>query len=119
MKKQVGVAYPPDHGWMLPNSETLNVGSLYEDGNVYLFTLPPGSSMAAAFIVGTTWSLNHGTGMIVQSEGGAWIDMAFAAASGLLVASVVRGGSASKAMPNLLAALVGGILGGLALSFYL
>lgn len=45
MKKQVGVAYPPDHGWMLPNSETLNVGSLYEDGNVYLFTLPPGSSV--------------------------------------------------------------------------
>lgn len=78
-----------------------------------------GGWMAAAFIVGTTWTLNHGTGLIVQSAGGAWVDMAFAAASGLLVASVVRGGKFSKAVPNLVAAIVGGILGGLILSFYL
>lgn len=78
-----------------------------------------GGWMAAAFLIGTTWSLNHGTGMITQSVGGAWVDMAFAAASGLLVASTVRGGKFSKAIPNLLAALVGGILGGLLLSFYL
>ena len=77
-----------------------------------------GGWMAAAFIVGTTWALNHGTGMITQS-GGAWVDMAFAAASGLLVASVLRGGSFSKSVPNILAAIVGGILGGLFLSFYL
>ena len=77
-----------------------------------------GGWMAAAFVVGTTWTLNHGTGMITQS-GGAWVDMAFAAASGLLVASVVRGGSFTKTLPNLLAALVGGILGGVLLSFYL
>jgi uncharacterized membrane protein (UPF0136 family) len=78
-----------------------------------------GGWMAAAFIVGTTWAINHGTGLIVQSEGGAWVDMAFAAGFGLLVASVVRGGNASKAMPNVLAAIVGGILGGLILSLYL
>jgi uncharacterized membrane protein (UPF0136 family) len=78
-----------------------------------------GGWMAAAFIVGTTWALNHGTGMITQSAGGAWVDMAFAASAGLLVASVVRGGSFAKAVPNLVAALVGGVLGGLFLSFYL
>ena len=32
--------------------------------------------MAAGFIVGTTWSLNHGAGMVTQSAGGAWVDMA-------------------------------------------
>jgi uncharacterized membrane protein (UPF0136 family) len=78
-----------------------------------------GGWMAAAFIVGTTWALNHGTGMITQSAGGAWVDMAFAASAGLLVASVVRGGSFAKAVPNLVAALVGGVLGGLFLAFYL
>lgn len=79
---------------------------------------PIGGWMAAGFIVGTTWSINHGTGLITQS-GGVWIDMGLAAGVGLLVASVTRGGKLDKALPNIAAALVGGIIGGLLLSFYL
>ncbi len=80
---------------------------------------PFGGWMAALFIVGTVWAINHGTGMITQGDGGAWIDMGFAAGFGLLTASVVRGGSFAKAVPNLVAAVVGGVLGGLILSFFL
>lgn len=75
-----------------------------------------GGWLAAGFLIGTTWALNHGVGLIRQT-GDAWIDMAFAAGTGLLVASVVRGGSFSKAIPNLLAAVVGGVLGGMLLAF--
>lgn len=80
---------------------------------------PFGGWMAALFIVGTTWAINHGTGMITQGVDAAWIDMGFAAGVGLLVASVARGGNFGKAVPNLLAAVVGGALGGLILSFFL
>lgn len=79
---------------------------------------PIGGWMAAGCIVGTTWAINHGTGLITQS-GTVWIDMGLAAGVGLLVASAVRGGKVDKAVPNVLAALVGGIIGGLLLSFYL
>lgn len=79
---------------------------------------PIGGWMAAGCIVGTTWAINHGTGLITQS-GTVWIDMGLAAGVGLLVASAVRGGKVDKAVPNILAALVGGIIGGLLLSFYL
>ena len=34
-----------------------------------------GGWIAGGFIVGTTWTLNHGVGLIYQS-GAAWIDMA-------------------------------------------
>lgn len=78
---------------------------------------PIGGFMAALFIVGTVWAINHGTGMITQTGG--WIDMGFAAGIGLLTASVVRGGSFAKAVPNLVAAVLGGALAGLVLSFYL
>lgn len=80
---------------------------------------PFGGWMAAAFIVGTTWAINHGTGMITQGVDAAWIDMGFAAGIGLLTASVVRGGSFAKAVPNLLAAVVGGMLGGFIIAQYL
>lgn len=79
---------------------------------------PIGGWMAAGCIVGTTWAINHGTGLITQS-GTVWIDMGLAAGVGLLVASAVRGGKVDKAVPNIVAALVGGIIGGLLLSFYL
>jgi outer membrane lipoprotein SlyB len=45
--------------------------------------------------------------------------MGLAAGVGLIVASTVSGGKFSKAVPNILAAIVGGILGGLILSFFL
>jgi uncharacterized membrane protein (UPF0136 family) len=77
--------------------------------------------MAAGFIVGTTWALNHAAGLISQSGGdrNVWIDMGLAAGVGLLVASTLRGGKFVKAVPNIVAALVGGVLGGLILSFFL
>lgn len=80
---------------------------------------PIGGWMAALFIVGTVWAINHGTGMITQGVEAAWIDMGFAAGIGLLTASVVRGGSFAKAVPNVIAAIVGGIIGGYILSCFL
>lgn len=79
-----------------------------------------GGWMAAAFIVGTTWAINHGLDkpMIYQS-GGAWIDMAWAAAIGVFVGSVVMGGKISKSLTNIAAAVVGGTLGGFILSLFL
>ncbi|MBB6218858.1 hypothetical protein HNQ80_005033 [Anaerosolibacter carboniphilus] len=77
-----------------------------------------GGWMAAAFIVGTTWSLNHGVGMIYQS-GGAWIDMAWAAGFGLLAGAIYSGDSLGKAMPTIICAIVGGTLGGFILSTFL
>lgn len=79
-----------------------------------------GGWMSAAFIVGTIWSINHGLEypMITQT-GGVWIDMAVAAGIGVYVASVARGGKVKGSLVNLGAALVGGIIGGLVLSFFL
>ncbi len=74
-----------------------------------------GGWMAAGFIVGTTWSLNHGVGLIFQS-GPAWVDMAFAASIGLFVASALSGDNFSKGLVNVFFALVGGTLGGFILS---
>lgn len=76
-----------------------------------------GGWIAAGFIVGTTWALNHWVGLIHQS-GTDWIDMGLAAGVGMLVASTLNGGKLSKALPVILAALVAGVLGGLVLSFY-
>ncbi|NLA78334.1 MAG: hypothetical protein GX845_02125 [Erysipelothrix sp.] len=101
-------------GFLFPFLIRLMWGKLVDNFGTF------GGWMAALFIVGTTWAINHGAGMIIQgAEGAAWIDMGFAAGIGLLVASVVRGGNFGKAVPNLLAALVGGALGGLILSFFL
>lgn len=74
-----------------------------------------GGWMAAGFIVGTTWCLNHGVGMIHQT-GAAWIDMAFAAAAGLFVASCMGGDCLKKGSVDATFAIVGGILGGFILS---
>lgn len=79
---------------------------------------PIGGWMAAGFIVGTTWTLNHAMNLIYQS-GTAWVDMGLAAGVGLLTASTLAGGKFSKAVPNIVAALVGGVIGGLILSFIL
>ncbi|KPU27338.1 membrane protein [Caloranaerobacter sp. TR13] len=79
---------------------------------------PIGGWMAAGFIVGTTWTLTHGVGLIFQS-GGAWVDQAFGAAAGLLAASAVAGDSFGKSVPNIIFAIIGGILGGFILSTFL
>lgn len=74
-----------------------------------------GGFMAAGFIVGTTWTLAHGVGLIYQS-GGAWVDMAFAAASGLFVASLLCKDCPKRGFINVFFAIVGGIIGGFILS---
>ena len=81
---------------------------------------PIGGWMAALFIVGTIWCINHGisTPMITQS-GGAWVDQGLAAGVGVWVASVLVGGKIKKSIPTVLAAVSGGILGGLLLSLFL
>ncbi|HEP1819267.1 TPA: hypothetical protein VB845_001075 [Streptococcus suis] len=79
---------------------------------------PIGGWLAASMVVGTVWCLNHGVGLMSQS-GDAWVDMGLAAGVGVFVASAARGGKVGKATNNILAALVGGILGGLILSFFL
>ena len=77
---------------------------------------PIGGWMAAAFIVGLTWSLNHGVGLIHQS-GTAWIDMAFAAFIGLWVANiVVDNANLAKSLPTVFCAILGGTIGGFVLS---
>jgi hypothetical protein len=79
---------------------------------------PAGGFMAAAFLVGTAWALNHGVGLITQS-GPVWVDMGFAAGIGLCVATTILGGKFSKAIPQICAALVGGTLAGFILSIVL
>lgn len=79
-----------------------------------------GGWMAAAFIVGTVWSINHGISnpMITQS-GGVWIDMAVAAGVGVYVASVIRGGNIKGSLINIAAAVAGGGIAGFFLSLFL
>lgn len=74
---------------------------------------PIGGWMAAAFVVGTVWSLNHGWGLIFQS-GTAWVDMAWAAAIGLFLADLI-GGKKIK-WSTLIAGPVAGLLGGFLLA---
>jgi len=74
---------------------------------------PAGGWMAAAFIVGTIWALNHGWGLIFQS-GTAWVDMAWAAATGLFLADLFAGKKIKWS--TLLAGPVAGIIGGFLLA---
>lgn len=73
-----------------------------------------GGWMAAGFIVGTTWTINHSVGLIVQT--GAWVDMAWAAGVGLFVASALAGDNFQRGLVNVFFAIVGGTLGGFILS---
>lgn len=72
---------------------------------------PIGGWLAGGFIVGTTWTLNHGVGLIYQS-GAAWIDMAWAAFIGLFVASAISGDDVGKGIGMIINAILGGVLGG-------
>ena len=77
---------------------------------------PIGGWLAAGFIVGTTWSLNHGVGFMYQT-GGAWIDMAWAAFTGLFLANgIVDKADFGKGIVNALMAVVGGLLAAFVLS---
>ena len=74
-----------------------------------------GGWMAAGFIVGTAWTINHGVGLIVQT--GAWVDMAWAAGTGLFLADVFAGKKINGS--TILAGILGGIIGGFFLSTFL
>ncbi|MBP3041597.1 hypothetical protein J9303_19330 [Bacillaceae bacterium Marseille-Q3522] len=79
-----------------------------------------GGWMAAAFIVGTVWTINHGLlNPLIKQSGEIWIDMALAAAVGIYVASVSDGGKIKKSLVNIAAAITGGIAGGFLLSLIL
>lgn len=78
---------------------------------------PIGGWTAAGFLVGTAWAINHGVGMIHQT--GAWIDQAWAAGIGLIVATCILGLKFKKAVPNIIGSILGGILGGFILSLFL
>jgi len=96
-------------GFIFPFLIRLCWGKFVEDfGNI-------GGWMAASFIVGLSWTINHGVGLIVQT-GGAWVDMAFAAFIGLFVASALSGDNVPKGLVNALYALIGGVIGGFILS---
>ena len=81
---------------------------------------PIGGWMAAAFVTGTVWTINHGisTPMIFQS-GVSWVDMGLAAGVGVYVASAVMGGDIKKSLTNVFGAVTGGIAAGLLLSLFL
>lgn len=76
---------------------------------------PIGGFVAAAFIVGTTWALNHHYGLIFQS-GPAWVDMGLAAGVGVFVSSSIKGGNVSKGLRTAGFALVGATIAGYVLS---
>lgn len=81
-----------------------------------------GGFLAALFIVGVMWALNHGFanvnggGLIKQT--GVWVDMGTAAGIGILVASLLQGAKFDKhTQTNILGAVLGGLIGGLILAF--
>ncbi|WP_124059071.1 Lin0368 family putative glycerol transporter subunit [Vaginisenegalia massiliensis] len=74
---------------------------------------PIGGWLAATFIVGTIWALNHGSATPLIHQTGAWVDQGLAVGVGVLFASSLRGGKIKKAIPNIVAALLGGALAGL------
>jgi hypothetical protein len=97
---------------------------------------PYAGIFAAGLIVGSIWVMNHALpgvgiggefaidangntvqpGLIQQAFdfGGPWIDMGWAAAVGLFVASAYAGASVKRAIPSLAAAIIGGAIGGVA-----
>jgi hypothetical protein len=89
---------------------------------------PLGGWLAAGFIVGTMWTIAHalpGVGisttqtvvnnLIVQGQDAPWVDMAWAAGTGVYVNSIYNGGKVGKSLPTLIAVILGGIFGGVVL----
>lgn len=98
---------------MFPLFIRLVWGELVEDFG------PIGGWMAAASIVGTLWSINHGLETPMIHQTGAWVDMAVAAGVGIYTAELIRGKLCKESLSRVCAAIVGGILAGLVLSFFL
>ncbi|EJD6091729.1 hypothetical protein M0J71_RS00190 [Citrobacter freundii] len=79
-----------------------------------------GGWMAATFIVGIAWAINHGipTPMITQS-GTVWVDQALSVGIGVWLASALTGGKVRQSLKNVFSAILGGTLGGFLLSLFL
>jgi uncharacterized protein (DUF697 family) len=70
---------------------------------------PIGGWLAASFIIGTTWCMNHGVGLIHQT--GAHVDMGYAAGFGLFVASLVGDkADLGKGLVTMVEAIIGGLI---------
>lgn len=78
-----------------------------------------GGWLAAAFIVGTIWAINHGISTPMITQTGAWVDQGLAVGVGVWVASVLQGGAPKKSVKNIITAVVGGCLAGGLLSLFL
>lgn len=78
-----------------------------------------GGWMAAAFIVGTVWCLNHGLATPMITQTGAWVDQGLAAGVGIWVGAVLTGDKVKPSLPIIACAIIGGILGGWLLSLFL
>lgn len=75
-----------------------------------------GGLVMGGFIVGTSWLANHGgAALIVQGQGAPWVDMAWAAAIGIMTHGIITGGDFKKSVPTLIFAIIGGIIGGFVL----
>lgn len=76
-----------------------------------------GGFMAAMFIPGTMWMINHGLDrhLIIQS-GNVWIDMADSVGVGVFISSVIQGGNIKKANTTLCAAVTAAVFGGFILT---
>lgn len=76
-----------------------------------------GGILAAVLISGTMWVLNHGlTKPLIFQSGSLWIDMAWAPAVSGIVYSLLAGKKIKKSVPNIIAAILGGIMAGLLIS---
>lgn len=80
---------------------------------------PFGAFMAAMFVAGTFWVINHGLETPLIHQTGLWVDMGLAAGIGVLTADVLGEKSLKKALPNIAAALTGGFFAGYVLSIIL
>jgi len=78
-----------------------------------------GGWFAALIIIGTMWFLNHHIGILHNPEEGAWVDMAWAAVTGLLAGAVYSGSSLKKAMPTIISSIIGGAIGAFVLSTFM
>lgn len=81
---------------------------------------PLGGWMAAAFITGPIWLLNHGLGKpFINQSSSIWVDMGLAVAVGVWIASAKSGLSIKESYTNIGAAVIGGIIGAFILSLTL
>ncbi|MET3557351.1 hypothetical protein ABID29_000460 [Streptococcus rupicaprae] len=78
-----------------------------------------GGILGIVLIIGTLWLVNHGSARpLIYQSGPIFIDMGVATAVGVSVFDQLGGGSVLKSLPNISAALLGGLLAGLLLCLF-